>query len=80
MILGGCRRGGAAPRGGMVGEIEGYLWMPRRSANVSGSVAASAAETTATTTTIKTKATARLGIGSGQRGSGDGDRVAQRRR
>ena len=25
MILGGCRRGGAAPRGGVVGEVEGYL-------------------------------------------------------
>ena len=27
MILGGCRRGGKALRGGMVGEFEGYLWM-----------------------------------------------------
>ena len=33
MILGGCRRGGAAPRGGMVGEVEGYLWMQRRLAD-----------------------------------------------
>ena len=36
MILGGCRQGGAAPRGGMVGEVEGYLWMPWRSENVRG--------------------------------------------
>ena len=35
MILGGCRQGGAAPRGGgMVGEVEGYLWMPRQLADV----------------------------------------------
>jgi len=43
MILGGCRRGGVAPRGEMVGEIEGYLWMPRRSANVRGEEEATAA-------------------------------------
>ena len=35
-------RGSGTERGGMVGEIEGYLWMPRRSANVRGEAAAAA--------------------------------------
>ena len=36
-------RGSGTERGGMVGEIEGYLWMPRRSANVRGEEEATAA-------------------------------------
>jgi len=36
MMLGGCRRGGAAPRGGMAGEVEGYLWTRRRLADETG--------------------------------------------
>jgi hypothetical protein len=42
MILGGCRRGGAAPRGGMVGEVEGYLWTRRQSADATREEAAGA--------------------------------------
>ena len=36
-------RGSGTEWGGMVGEIEGYLWMPRRSANVRGEEEATAA-------------------------------------
>ena len=42
MILGGCRQWGAAPRGGMVGEVEGYLWTRRRLADVTREEAAAA--------------------------------------
>jgi len=41
MILGSCRQG-AAPRGGMVGEVDGYLWMRRRSADATREEAAAA--------------------------------------
>ena len=42
ILLGGCGKGGAAPTGGMVGEVEGYLWMRRWSADVTREEAAAA--------------------------------------